>query len=109
MWIMIAGAYSSGTRTDAEREDNRAALAVFERGHTPIIGVNLALPIVQIAGAERFDELMMPISLAASQRCDACLRIGGPSTGADQEVQAFRDRGLPVDFALDDVPDDSRA
>lgn len=110
LWIMIAGPYSSGapneeTRKANHRTLNRAALAVFEKGHIPIIGVNLALPVVEEAGYKRFDELMMPLSLAISERCDACLRIGGPSQGADQEVETFRARGLPVYLSVEDVPD----
>ena len=109
VWIMIAGPYSSGAADEDARKANhrtlnQAALAVFEKGHIPIIGVNLALPVVKEAGQERFDELMMPISLAVSERCDACLRIGGPSQGADQEVARFKARGLPVYFSVEDVP-----
>jgi hypothetical protein len=32
---------------------------------------------------------MLPLSLALAERCDACLRIGGPSAGADAEVATF--------------------
>jgi hypothetical protein len=47
---------------------------------------------------------MMPISLALAGRCDACLRIDGVSTGADQEVERFRHRGKPVYRSLSEVP-----
>ncbi len=110
MWIMIAGPYRSGAKTDAERQQNldqmnRAAYALFRRGHTPIIGVNMALPIIQAnGGADVFDEVMMPVSLALTARCDAILRIGGPSQGADDEVARFHDVGKPVYTALDQVP-----
>ena len=109
MWIMIAGPYSSGAADEEARARNlramnRAAVAVFRRGHVPIIGVNMALPVIAAAGADAFDEMMMPISLALADRCDAILRIGGPSSGADQEVALFQARGLPVYRALDQVP-----
>ena len=109
LWIMIAGPYLAGARTESERAANHrrlneAAVAVFERGHVPIIGVNLALPIIEAAGRDRFEDIMMPISLAAAQRCDACLRLAGSSSGADQEVQVFRDRGLPVFLSVDEIP-----
>jgi len=109
MWIMIAGPYTSGAQNESERQANldvmnASALKVFEKGHTPVIGVNLALPIIQVAGSHRFEELMMPISLAAAERCDACLRVGGPSVGADQEMEKFESRGLPVFHDIDDVP-----
>ncbi len=109
MWIMIAGPYSSGgadeeTRARNLEAMNQAAVEVFRRGHTPIIGVNMALPVIAAAGADAFDEMMMPISLALADRCDAILRIGGPSVGADQEVALFQARGLPVYRTLDQVP-----
>jgi len=109
MWIMVSGPYTSGaadaaTRAENLRVMNRAALAVLRRGHVPIIGVNLALPIIEVAGAAAFDEIMMPVSLAAAERCDACLRIGGPSVGADAEVARFVERGKPVYFEVTEVP-----
>ncbi len=109
MWIMIAGPYSSGG-ADAEararnlRAMNRTAVEVFRRGHIPIIGVNMALPVIAEAGPDAFDEMMMPISLALAERCDAILRIGGPSVGADQEMASFEARGLPVYRSMDEVP-----
>jgi hypothetical protein len=60
--------------------------------------------MIEAAGAASFNEIMMPVSLALTERCDACLRIGGPSTGADEEAERFRRRGLPVYRSLDDVP-----
>ena len=108
-WIMIAGPYSSGGADAARRAENlaamnRAALAVFELGHTPVIGVNMALPVIGAAGEARFEEIMMPISLALADRCDAILRIGGPSKGADEEVERMRAAGKPVYRSLGDVP-----
>lgn len=109
MWIMIGGPYTSGAKNDIERQRNldvmnSAALAVLEKGHLPIIGVNLALPIISVAGQDRFDEIMMPVSLAVADRCDAFLRVGGPSIGADQEMEKFAARGAPVFKSLDDIP-----
>lgn len=109
MWIMVAGPYTGGAKAEADREKNleamnRAALAVFEKGHVPLIGVNNALPLIRIAGAERFHEIMMPVSLAVAERCDACLRIGGPSQGADDEMRKFQTAGKPVYTSLDAVP-----
>ncbi len=56
---------------------NEAALAVLRRGHVPVMGVNPALPIIEAAGVESFDEIMMALSRALAGRCDAVLRIGG--------------------------------
>ncbi len=71
----------------------------------PVIGVNLALPIVQAAGDPDAEaRLMLPLSLALAERCDACLRIGGPSAGADAEVARFAARGAPVYTAVEQIP-----
>ena len=106
---MIAGPYSSGAAAEQDRAENlramnRAAVEVFRRGHVPIIGVNMALPVIAEAGPDAFDDMMMPISLALADRCEAILRIGGPSVGADQEMASFESRGLPVYRTLDEVP-----
>lgn len=108
MWIMVAGPYRGGARTEAERQANldalnRAAYEVFARGHVPVIGVNMALPIIRVKGDDRFDEIMMPVSLALADRCDACLRIGGASKGADEEVERFKAAGKPVYRHIDEI------
>lgn len=109
LWIMVAGPYSSGAADPTARERNlralnEAALALIEAGHTPVIGVNMALPMIEAAGPESYARIMMSLSLALADRCDACLRIGGPSRGADEEAERFRRRGRPVFFSLAEVP-----
>jgi len=109
MWIMVAGPYSSGgadaaTRAARLAEMNRAALALFRKGHVPVIGVNMALPVIAASEHDAYDEVMMPLSLALAERCDAVLRIGGPSAGADAELARFRDAGKPVFRSVEDVP-----
>lgn len=55
--ILIAGPYRSGTDGIQERIDanlarlENAALAVYERGHIPVIGEWLALPLAKAAGS----------------------------------------------------------
>jgi hypothetical protein len=109
MWIMIAAPYTSGGADAALRaarlaEMNCAALAILRLGHVPVIGVNMALPIIAAAEGDVFDEVMMPISLALAERCDAALRLGGESKGADQEVARFTQAGKQVFYALADIP-----
>jgi len=106
---MISGPYRSGTQTAGERKSNlmelnRAAAEILRKGHVPVIGVNLALPIIEAAGADTYDEVMMPLSLALAERCDAVLRVGGPSAGADQEVDLISSRGGAVYRSLSEVP-----
>ncbi len=107
MWIMVSGPYRSGAATEAARAANldrmnQAALALFRMGHVPVIGVNMALPVIAAGGD--YDAVMMPLSLALADRCDACLRVGGPSAGADDETERFISRGLPVYTRIEDVP-----
>ena len=110
LWIMVAGPYRSGDASSEQRAQNlrrmnEAAVAVLQKGHTPIIGVNLALPMIEAAGADSYDEIMMPLSLAAADRCDAVLRVGGASVGADQEVEVIRSKGGAVYRSVSQVPD----
>lgn len=109
MWIMVAGPYTTGGADAATRAErlaamNRAALALFRLGHVPVIGVNMALPVIAAAEGDAFDEVMMPLSLALAGRCDAVLRIGGPSAGADAELDRFAAAGKPVFRSLAEVP-----
>ena len=109
MWIMVAGPYTSGGADEATRAArlagmNRAALTLFRMGHTPVIGVNMALPVIAAGAGDAFDEVMMPLSLALAERCDAVLRIGGPSAGADAELARFAAAGKPVFRSIEEVP-----
>jgi hypothetical protein len=47
---------------------------------------------------------MTPLSLAVADRCDAVLRVGGPSAGADEEVERIRARGGAAYASADDLP-----
>jgi hypothetical protein len=105
---MISGPYRSGAHSGADKSRNlrlmnEAAYQVFQKGHVPIIGVNLALPVIDAAGQESYDDIMMPLSIALAKRCDGVLRIGGPSLGADQEVEVIRRRGGQVFHDADEI------
>ena len=115
LMILIAGPYRSGTNDDPElmaenvRAMNRIALRLFRAGHLPMVGEWLALPLVETAGSQRvgdeaFTEIFHPIAHALAERCDACLRIGGPSTGADEMVKLAEARGQQVFYRVEDVP-----
>jgi hypothetical protein len=109
LWIMIAGPYTSGGGDAKARAANlaamnRAAWAVWQRGHVPVIGVNMALPVIAAAGEAQFAAIMMPLSLALAERCDAVLRIGGPSQGADREVALIRGKGGRVFRDAAEIP-----
>jgi hypothetical protein len=110
LWIMIAGPYRSGSSdlsvwAENLRKLNVAANAILQKGHVPIVGVNMALPVIDAAGQELYEKIMMPLALRLTDRCNAVLRIGGPSKGADEEVDRFRARGLRVFRSIDEIPD----
>lgn len=109
MWIMIAGPYHSGASAQGMCERNlelmnQAVLEIFGKGHLPIIGANLALPIIEAAGKEGQDEILTAVSLALAARCDAVLRMEGASPAADAEVERVRANGGTVFRRLDDIP-----
>jgi len=115
LMILIAGPYRSGTGDDpAKMAANvsameQAALPLFRAGHIPIVGEWLALPLVALAGSRAvgdaaFDEVFHPIAARLLTRCDAVLRVGGPSAGADEMVRVARAHGLAVFNRLDEIP-----
>lgn len=114
--ILIAGPYRSGKNDDPDliRENvarmESYALPIFRAGHIPILGEWLALPLVALAGSlqigdKPFDEIFHPIAVRLLQKCDAVLRVGGPSAGADEMVRVGRSLGLEIYATLDDIPD----
>jgi hypothetical protein len=57
-----------------------------------------------VVGDAVFDEIFHPIARRLVARCDACLRIGGPSKGADEMVALARAAGARVFSRMEDVP-----
>jgi hypothetical protein len=113
--ILIAGPYRSGTGDDpaklAAHVDamNQVALEVFRAGHLPVTGEALALPLIEQAGSAKvgdpaFSEIFHPIARRLLTRCDAVLRIGGPSAGADEMVAQARNEGKLVFTSADQIP-----
>jgi DNA-binding cell septation regulator SpoVG len=115
LFVLVAGPYRSGTGDDPVKlaanveAMNAVALDVFRAGHLPVTGEALALPMVELAGSRRvgdgpFDEIFHPIARRLLQRCDAVLRTGGPSAGADEMVALARAQGKPVFAGADELP-----
>lgn len=106
MIIAVAGKYSA--KTEAERQSNfdamnETAARLLELGHTPIIGVNAALPVVKRANVADEYEAMMQISIAVISVSEAILVISN-SKGADRERDFFIAQGKPVYYSIDEVP-----
>ena len=74
-----------------------------------MLGEWLALPLVRLAGSkqigdEPFNEIFHPIAEMLLDKCDAVLRVGGSSQGADLMVDVGRKKGLKIYYELDEIP-----
>ena len=115
LMVLVAGPYRSGTNDDPVliaknvAAMTEASLRLFRAGHLPVMGEWYALPLIEHAGSKRmgdsvFNEIFHPISRRLIAKCDACLRIGGPSTGADEMVALAKQYGKAVYFGFEELP-----
>lgn len=116
MLILIAGPYRSGTNDNPNLMQQNlsrlesVALPLFRKGHIPMIGEWVALPLIHLAGSrnpgdEAWEEIQYPVAHRLLEKCDAVLRLDGASKGADEDVRKAKERGLKVYYNLDEVPD----
>jgi hypothetical protein len=116
MLILIAGPYRSGTNDDPSlmrqnlNQLESVALPLFRKGHVPLIGEWVALPLIRLAGStqpgdEAWEEVQYPVAHRLLERCDAVLRIEGASKGADEDVRIAKEQGLKIFYSVDEVPD----
>jgi len=105
--ILVAGPYRSGTNDIPElieanvRAMNEMALELYEMGHMPVLGEWFALPMIEIAGSKEvgdkiFNDIFHPIAIKLIDHCDAVLRIGGKSSGADEMVNIGMRKGKRI-------------
>ena len=115
LMILVAGPYRSGTNDDPElieknvRSMTDTALAIFKMGHLPVLGEWFALPLIKAAGSKKigdeiFDEIFHPIAVDLVGRCDAVLRIGGTSSGADEMVKVGQSKDKAIFYSKDEIP-----
>lgn len=115
LMILIAGPYRSGTGDDPAKIAANVhlmesyVLPLFNAGHLPVLGEWLALPMVGLAGSKRigdaaFNAIFHPIAERLVLRCDAVLRVGGPSAGADQMLELAKSHGRQCFERLQDIP-----
>jgi hypothetical protein len=115
LMVLVAGPYRSGTDDDPAgiaanvHAMEEAALALWRAGHLPVLGEWFALPLIASAGSQArgdpvWDGIFHPVAEKVATRCDGCLRIGGPSAGADLMVSLFTADGRPVWCSLAEVP-----
>lgn len=114
LMILVAGPYRSGTDGDPARiaanveAMTRVSLELYRRGHLPVMGEWFALPLIEQAerdgtGEGADEEIFHPVAERILERCDACLRIGGPSDGADRMVSTARRLGKTIYTAIQDI------
>ena len=115
LMILVAGPYRSGTNDDpvliARNVEamTEAALRLFRSGHLPVMGEWFALPLIEQAGSNgigdpAFNEIFHPVSRRLVAKCDAVLRIGGASVGADEMVALGEAFGSVIYYSVEDVP-----
>lgn len=115
LMILIAGPYRSGTNDDPEKIQANVhlmesfAVPIFRKGHIPVLGEWFALPLVSLAGSkqigdEAFNEIFHPIAERLLEKCDAVLRVGGASSGADLMVRTALNLGLQIFYSVDEIP-----
>ncbi len=115
MMILIAGPYRSGTSDDPDKMAanlkvlEAACWPIFQKGHVPMIGEWIAIPIWKTAGGRHvgdalYDQVLHPTAHRLLKFCDAVLRLPGDSKGADNDVKIARERGIPVFHNLNEIP-----
>ena len=98
--ILIAGPYRSGTGNNPKLIEKNLerlesySLPIYKKGHIPLIGEWVALPIVRQAGSKSLgdavsEQFLYPVADRLLERCDAVLRIAGESKSAPS-VQPLR-------------------
>lgn len=113
--ILIAGPYRSGTNDDPHlieanvKAMTAMALEVYRMGHLPVLGEWFALPLIEAAGSkttgdEIFNGIFHPVAVQLIDHCDAVLRVGGASSGADEMVNKGKEKGKMIFFDKQEIP-----
>ncbi|MDX2047926.1 MAG: hypothetical protein SFU87_14140 [Chitinophagaceae bacterium] len=115
MMILVAGPYRSGTNDQPEliaanvEHMEQTALQLYRMGHLPVLGEWFALPLIKTAGSSKtgdeiFNELFHPSAIRLISKCDAVLRIGGPSSGADEMVRTGKELKKQIFTDISGIP-----
>ena len=115
LMILVAGPYRSGTNDDPAliaanvKAMSDTALEIYRMGHLPVLGEWYALPLIEAAGSkevgdEIFNEIFHPVAVQLIDHCDAVLRIGGPSAGADEMVKTGLQKGKQIFYKKSEIP-----
>ncbi len=114
LMILVAGPYRSGTNDDPHlieanvKAMTDTALALYRIGHLPVLGEWFALPLIAAAGSTEtgdavFNEIFHPVAVQLIGHCDAVLRIGGPSAGADEMVNTGKLKDKIIFYSIAEI------
>ena len=115
LMILVAGPYRSGTNDNPQliaanvKAMTDTTLEIYRMGHLPVLGEWFALPLIEAAGSKEtgddvFNEIFHPVAIQLIDHCDAVLRIGGPSAGADEMVQTGIKKGKIIFRDKKEIP-----
>lgn len=115
LMILVAGPYRSGTNDNSELIEKNVkamtdtALDIYKMGHMPVLGEWFALPLIKAAGSQSigddiFNEIFHPLAVDLIDHCDAVLRIGGASSGADEMVNTGLKKGEIIFYSREQIP-----
>ncbi|RPD43729.1 DUF4406 domain-containing protein [Paracnuella aquatica] len=115
MMILVAGPYRSGTNDDPKLIEanvqamTQTALQLYRMGHMPVLGEWFALPLIDAAGSKQmgdaiFNEMFHPVAVKLIEHCAAVLRIGGPSSGADEMINTGKAKGKIIFQSISEIP-----
>lgn len=115
LMILVAGPYRSGTNDDVHLIEQNikamtdTALEIYHLGHLPMLGEWLALPLIEAAGSKErgdaiWNQMFHPSAIRLIDHCDAVLRIGGSSAGADEMVNQGKIKGKLIFLDIREIP-----
>jgi hypothetical protein len=115
LMILVAGPYRSGTNDNPDliaanvKAMTDMALELYDMGHMPVLGEWFALPLIEAAGSKQtgdeiFNRIFHPIAVRLIDHCDAVLRIGGASSGADEMVNTGIAKGKIIFMDKSSIP-----
>ena len=100
--VYVSGPISQGNWLINIRLAVQSGERLRRAGFVPLVPHLIAL--AELCGSDATYEDWLALDLALLERCDALLRLPGPSVGADREVEHARALGLPVFFNELDIP-----
>ncbi len=100
MLVYISAPYSNGDQIANIHDAILAADSLVAMGYVPYIPHLTAF--WHFVSPKSYN-IWMKIDLEILSRCDAVLRIGGESVGANKEVREAESLGIPVYYSIEEL------